>query len=199
MRQASHIWGEAWVWRLCHQAQIGGVSQWYLSFSKFLTSLYKITELNQRDHLDHLFNRDPSRSSPVFQTSCINEYGGQSLLWSFNTAEIFRSLPQICLNTILSQLCMPFLWPHGLVLALTSFSVVKYYIDTCVCLSKSCLIDMQHVNTRHLEWNFNDSESKQMAWRLFSVLPFLINLQSCYKSGFSFLIMVVFSLCLLIH
>ncbi len=28
--------GDAWVWSLCHQAQIGGVSQWCLSFCKFL-------------------------------------------------------------------------------------------------------------------------------------------------------------------
>ncbi len=57
-------WGEAWVWSHCHQAQIGGVSQWCLSFCKFLLSPYKIMELNQSDHqcFDHLSNQDPSPS-----------------------------------------------------------------------------------------------------------------------------------------
>ncbi len=61
-------WGEAWVWSLCYQALIGGVSQWYLSFCKFLLSPYKIIELNQSDHqcLDHLSNQDPSPSIAQF-------------------------------------------------------------------------------------------------------------------------------------
>ncbi len=61
-------WGEAWVWSLCYQAQIGGVSQWCLSFCKFLLSPYKIIELNQSDHqcLDHLSNQDPSPSIAQF-------------------------------------------------------------------------------------------------------------------------------------
>ncbi len=61
-------WGEAWVWSLCHQAHIGGVSQWCLSFCKFLPSPYKIMELNQSDHqcLDHLSNQDPSPSMAQF-------------------------------------------------------------------------------------------------------------------------------------
>ncbi len=61
-------WGEAWVWSLCHQAQIGGVSQWCLSFCKFLPFPYKIMELNQSDHrcLDHLSNQDPSPAIAQF-------------------------------------------------------------------------------------------------------------------------------------
>ncbi len=61
-------WEEAWVWSVCHQAQIGGVSQWCLSFCKFLPSPYKIMELNQSDHqcLDHLSNQNPSPSIAQF-------------------------------------------------------------------------------------------------------------------------------------
>ncbi len=111
-------WGEAWVWSLCHQAQIGGVSQWCLSFCKFLPAPYKIMELNQSDHqcLDHLSNQDPSpsiaqfgqearsRKSPdcfklhplrIVEAKCSCEPSTQ-----LNTAEFFCSLPQICLNTI---------------------------------------------------------------------------------------------------
>ncbi len=63
-----YLYWEAWVWSLCHQAQIGGVSQWCLSFCKFLPSPYKIMELNQSDHqcLDHLSNQDPSPSIAQF-------------------------------------------------------------------------------------------------------------------------------------
>ncbi len=72
-------------------------------------------ELNQSDHqcLDHLSNQDPSsiaqfvqearsKESWLFQTSSIKDYGGQMLLWTFNPEDFFCSLPQICLNTILS-------------------------------------------------------------------------------------------------
>lgn len=61
-------WGEAWVLSLCYQAQIGGVSQWCLSFCKFLPSPDKITQLNQSDHqcLDHLSYQDPSPSIAQF-------------------------------------------------------------------------------------------------------------------------------------
>ncbi len=61
-------WGEAWVLSLYDQAQIGGVSQWCLSFCKFLPSPDKITQLNQSDHqcLDHLSYQDPSPSIAQF-------------------------------------------------------------------------------------------------------------------------------------
>ncbi len=65
---SSCIWGEAWVLSLYDQAQIGGVSQWCLSFCKFLPSPDKITQLNQSDHqcLDHLSYQDPSPSIAQF-------------------------------------------------------------------------------------------------------------------------------------
>ncbi len=81
----------------------------------------------------------------LFQTSSIKDYGGQMLLWTFNTAEYIYIFFFLSLNLSqhnpVSQLCRPFLWPHGLVFSLTSISAVKLYIDRCVCLSKSCPIN----------------------------------------------------------
>ncbi len=112
-----YLYWEAWVWSLCHQAQIGGVLQWCFLFYKFLPSSYKIMELNQNDHqcLDPLSNQDPSpwiaqfgqearsRTSPgcfklhplrIMEAKCSCEPSTQQ--------NYFCSLPQICLNTILS-------------------------------------------------------------------------------------------------
>ncbi len=104
-------WGEAWVWSACLQAQIGGVLQWCLSFCKFLPSPYKIMELNQSDYqcLDHLSNQDPSPSiaqsdqeaRSTKSPDCFKLYPLRRPNAPVNRI-VFCSLPQICLNRILS-------------------------------------------------------------------------------------------------
>ncbi len=108
-------WGEAWVWSLCHQAQIGGVSQWCLSFCKFLPSLYKIMELNQSDHqcLDHLSNQDPSPSIAQFvqearsrkSTDCfkLNPLRIMEAKCSFNIEFFFVVFPR---SVVWTQSCL---------------------------------------------------------------------------------------------
>ncbi len=58
-------WGEG---NFANKPRLMGVSQWCLSFCKFLPSPYKIMELKQSDHqcLDHLSNQDPSLSIAQF-------------------------------------------------------------------------------------------------------------------------------------
>ncbi len=106
-------WGEAWVWSLCHQAQIGGVSRdvcpsvsfshlhirsWSstsVTISVLITSLTKtllLRLLSLARRLD--LGRVLIALKSWLQTSSIKDYGGQMLLWTFNTAYFFVVFPR---------------------------------------------------------------------------------------------------------
>ncbi len=155
-------WGEAWVGLLCHQAQIGGVSQWCLSFCKFLhlhirswssTISVLITSLTKTLRLLSLAR---SRRVPgCFKRHTLRIMEAKCLLWAFNTAELFSCiLPQICLNTTLSQLL------------LTSISDVK---------PARCGVCLQIISNQLNLPQVNSSQSIETSQRRSSETPMLLN------------------------
>lgn len=83
------------------------------------------------------FNLTEQMSKAELMDTCRSKeqvHGSNNFLGTFNAAEIFCSLSQICASTrSVSECCRQCLPPHGLGFALLCIVSCGPYIDRCVC------------------------------------------------------------------